>query len=1569
MSSTQDLNAQNSGVSAITSGPLIIRTYNDQSGNNTFLVTKYDYPVSSNFLLTTSTGGQLVPSNDIFVSSLSVSTLQIKSAIFSTTIGLSETVSSIQIGNGTFSTMTGLNERVSSIQIGYGEFSSVYGLYENISSIDINAGSFYNMVGEGLTVTNVGMSNGTFSTMTGLLENVSSLNASTIYVTELTGSTISTNTLVVASTITVSTLTATNINAPGLSLTSFSTLTGSTLTASSVITQNLSTFTVSTNTLAVASTITVSTLNATNINAPGLSLTSFSTLTGSTLTASSLNSQILATSTLSIASTMISLGPSTNQIYTTLAAGRVSTIGSWISTLSSSVGTPLSSMRTLSMSGNGQYQLALSQVSTTTSVYLTSTSAQNWSAISGATGLPTATQTIYSTGAISGNGQYGALAVSGGYMYITSTFGSSWSNANPNTPDIYLPFETVPVNGTTTGGTTLTVTTGGNVPTTASSNVVGTAAIRFTNTPGSNPTQYIRGTWTTPGTSNFTWSFWFNAAQVNGNQQNIIVGFGGSTSVIINTSNALQFYAGSAFIPATSMYYISANVWYNVTAIFIAGSGSLSGTAYLYVNNVLIGSGPCGITAGTSTGFFTLAGNDLATPTSSFNGSIDDLKIYNYAITMTPMVPMNYNNVVISNTGQYMLTTATGSGIFASSNYGQTWFQVTSMMLTGTWVGLALSASGQYMLTYAATGTATPQLTGLSGAITGNTVTTWSNNGITWTSSASSSNNISPELQPWGAFNNSYSTNGPPSLGGTYSWASRNHYTAGVYNNSYVTYISGGVSLAIYGEWLQIQSSIPLVMNTYNFACGGFGGVPKTYYIVGSNDGANWYPLHYGSIAANPFASSGFAAGTNSPIIVNQSGSQTITGSNGGTSQTITCTIYPTTTNAYTYFRIIATSVFSASSFELAEWILSFNTGNYFYSTTYGSTWSNDQPQPTLTAPTALAISGNGQYALSINGTATVYLITNYVTQLDTAGYSTPTFTPTLVTSTNNPIAAAISNTGQYMVLVTNATTGANVYYSSNYGMTFIGILLGSIAMTSCAISYDGSYISVSNAASVYTLNNNGNGFSLAIGSQAGQTNQGQNAIAIGNQAGITNQSSNSIIVNATGSSLNSYYPGFFAAPVASYTNSSSALFNLLGYGTDNQIVQTGIVYGSGQTYQTVYGEWIQLQLATATSISSYGLQGRVGLLQRYPVAWYFVGSTDGITWIQLDYQSGNSGWYTYPLKSATAPYSYFRIIFTQVNSATTYVDIGGFNLYNNNGSIFGATSLYTVVQSGFYNILQLSSTTVCTVTFSWAVSTISNTLGISTTGPSSANPCGWLPTTNGAATQERFLGFVYAVPTTSTEYNTSFIAVRGTSTVIGTTTGPTLNIAYNLGVSGNSYFIGNVGIGTTLATQAPAVAFSVYGNTNLGGGATSVTTIAGTLIQTSGQSGGPFSYQSQWDTASTASRVVGWIAKLNGYNGGPFSNGSTLFLNMIGILTIYIRNTALTGYYIVQYYVSHPQAAPTTGSVSSAAGAMGTPFAPGVNLFTTTSFNGSSGEIDIITNNGGTSPSIQVCWTITAAT
>ena len=76
-----DRNNQISGVTSVNSGPLIIRTYNNQSGNNTYLVTDYEYPVSSNYVLITSSGGRLAPSNTIYVSSVSASTMNMGTVI------------------------------------------------------------------------------------------------------------------------------------------------------------------------------------------------------------------------------------------------------------------------------------------------------------------------------------------------------------------------------------------------------------------------------------------------------------------------------------------------------------------------------------------------------------------------------------------------------------------------------------------------------------------------------------------------------------------------------------------------------------------------------------------------------------------------------------------------------------------------------------------------------------------------------------------------------------------------------------------------------------------------------------------------------------------------------------------------------------------------------------------------------------------------------------------------------------------------------------------------------------------------------------------------------------------------------------------------------------------------------------------------------------------------------------------------------------------------------------------------------------------------------------------------
>ena len=74
-----------SGHIPVNSGPLCIRTYNDLSDKNTYLLGQYDYPISSNYILITSNNGQLVPTSNPNISSLTVGvSLRCNQSYFST---------------------------------------------------------------------------------------------------------------------------------------------------------------------------------------------------------------------------------------------------------------------------------------------------------------------------------------------------------------------------------------------------------------------------------------------------------------------------------------------------------------------------------------------------------------------------------------------------------------------------------------------------------------------------------------------------------------------------------------------------------------------------------------------------------------------------------------------------------------------------------------------------------------------------------------------------------------------------------------------------------------------------------------------------------------------------------------------------------------------------------------------------------------------------------------------------------------------------------------------------------------------------------------------------------------------------------------------------------------------------------------------------------------------------------------------------------------------------------------------------------------------------------------------
>jgi hypothetical protein len=71
-----------SGIHSINSGPLLIRSYNQNNDTlstyNTYLLGQYDIPIPSNYILITTLNGQLAPTNSPIVSSMTVSTLNVK---------------------------------------------------------------------------------------------------------------------------------------------------------------------------------------------------------------------------------------------------------------------------------------------------------------------------------------------------------------------------------------------------------------------------------------------------------------------------------------------------------------------------------------------------------------------------------------------------------------------------------------------------------------------------------------------------------------------------------------------------------------------------------------------------------------------------------------------------------------------------------------------------------------------------------------------------------------------------------------------------------------------------------------------------------------------------------------------------------------------------------------------------------------------------------------------------------------------------------------------------------------------------------------------------------------------------------------------------------------------------------------------------------------------------------------------------------------------------------------------------------------------------------------------------
>jgi len=209
----------------------------------------------------------------------------------------------------------------------------------------------------------------------------------------------------------------------------------------------------------------------------------------------------------------------------------------------------------------------------------------------------------------------------------------------------------------------------------------------------------------------------------------------------------------------------------------------------------------------------------------------------------------------------------------------------------------------------------------------------WSSNNITWDASASSF--FSTSYYPAFGFNKTFVTS-PTGTG----WLSGGEYysrTTGLYaatatgSTTIVNGTSAGVSVK--GDWLQIRSSSPVIMQSYYLTTiyNTPADLAKTYGIAASNDGTNWYYIHDGAFTAWPgiqlSTNTTTAQSTNSYTVANATNNST-QNSNNTINNTANCTNYGTYQSlSYTYFRFIIKSLCNGS-FSAAG---AFGTARGFY--------------------------------------------------------------------------------------------------------------------------------------------------------------------------------------------------------------------------------------------------------------------------------------------------------------------------------------------------------------------------------------------------------------------------------------------------------------------------------------------------------------------------------------------------------------------------------------------------------------------------------------------------------------
>jgi hypothetical protein len=594
-----------------------------------------------------------------------------------------------------------------------------------------------------------------------------------------------------------------------------------------------------------------------------------------------------------------------------------------------------------------------------------------------------------------------------------------------------------------------------------------------------------------------------------------------------------------------------------------------------------------------------------------------------------------------------------GAGVSSWTNKANDVMVFPSAALTATSTNLSSASWGK------GTYTATASSYYCTGALF--PVTTSTTHTDTWTASAQTYGNgtyttsQSSTLNGAAKFCNAFDASGNYYQAGTLYDSSQN---GGVYLGTTVTTAIGyhdNVSVNLSGEWAQIQLPVAIYLNSYTIKNNSYW--PKTWYVLGSVDGTNWYWFD----------------------------TQTATWSSGGVTQTFTVTKKAT---KYNYYRFVWTVSGSTT--------VSIETMQLYGCDETHTHYSDEQPWRAFDKN---YVTGSGQYSTCWSTGGAMY-------DTGTGAYIGTKATTISGTSRSGEwlqIVLPQSIMLKYYSINALPTRACTAFYlaGSTDGITWTQVDTRS-ALSWGATEYTKTFDTSSNTTS-YTY------YRLLIQSTVADAS-GYTSIGHLDLYGYHEGVFPPVAMTNYSSTVSSqvYGNGVYTASASTEFGTGYVwnLFDFDGAGNNwwsNAVytASTGVYSGtlstviSGTSYS---GEWVQIAFPVAIKMTKYDVKPKndSGYNCLTPTTWYLAGSLDGNTWTLLDSRSGIT-WADYTttvtyVANATSAYSYYRMVITVVgnsdqtstrtNAAFTTLNIYGivpFTLYA--PSAFNATQGTTANQ------------------------------------------------------------------------------------------------------------------------------------------------------------------------------------------------------------------------------------------------------------------------------------------------